>query len=169
MMELSFVLFAILIAMYVSYRWMRRKHSLLDSYDVAMNEFIKASDALLSDSDTPPSIIDLIKFMRERAADPESARSFLMHILVRRKEISRTPRIADIERMERTRPELARTLSLACSSAFLAISYNSELSGVVLRKLVLFDAKERTERSKELAESYREIEKSPHHDGLVPA
>ena len=123
-----------------------------------MEEFYSASNALLADPDTPVDVLNLLRFMNHKASRPDSAREFIRIVVKKRPLIARQTHIHSIENFLRGRPELSIQFSKACSTAFEALAYRSPFAGIFLRVFVIFDAREHSDRTKELAENYCALE-----------
>jgi hypothetical protein len=161
----------IILAMFIHARSVKWRERLLDVHASAMEEFYSAADVLIADDDTPSEMIEMIRFMNEKAPKPSSAREFLCAVIKRPTFIGRSsPMHTIMEKMQQRRPELASAFTRACSAAFEAIAYRSPLAGLVLRVLVIFDGREHGARTQELAENYCALEhQDKHHKDLVAA
>jgi hypothetical protein len=161
MMEGALVaIFALLAAMFFARRAKRNTHLMLQ-YEGCMNQFVEDAETLVNADETPIGVVDFVEFIAVKAADRSSAREFLWVLFRHRKELASGPTDQTtrmIAEFKGKNPQLGRVFSRAMASGLMAMTYNGGPIGTFVRHMVLFDAKEHTDRSQDLATSFREVE-----------
>jgi hypothetical protein len=153
--------FAFLAALWFAKRSKRNAH-LLQQYERCMNSFTEDAETIVKADETPEAVIDMVEFIARKTASRSSAREFLFVLLRHRSELASGPTGSTSQAMTEftaKNPELGHVLSRAMAAGLMAIMYNGGPIGTFVRRLVLFDAKQHEDRTRDLAASFRQIGK----------
>ena len=128
----------------------------------AAEEFYRNVGPLLKDADVPLEVIDLLSFLNRHITNRSLARMFLFFLLWRRRQPI-VPPSSSASALDEVvfpyymgqRKELLEFFVGACVAAIFAISYQSPLFGVLLRRLVFFDLDKHRDRAPDVVASLR--------------
>jgi len=166
MMASALIAVAAFIAAVLCAHRARRKLKLIRAYEDSMNSFFKDAETLLAAEETPAEVVDMLEFISNKASDPLAATEFLRVLLRRRREMAGGEEGAlsrAIAVFANANPRLGRVFGRAMARGLLAMTFRGGITGTLVRRLVLFDAKKHEDRTQDLATNFRQIEAyAPH-------
>ena len=128
-----------------------------NKFERAANVFYERIQPLIEDDDAPEAALDLLYFLNGQITNKSAARRLFLALLRRRGE----PQAPAAYKMStelnayyfENRKELGKRFGEACAAAIFAVSYQSPLFGLLVRRLVIFDVSRHKDRAAELAAS----------------
>lgn len=124
------------------------------------NRFYEELDLLLKDTSVPEAVLDLIDFLNRVVTDRSLARHIFFSLLLRRAYRDSAPVSTGFEEVVMSyylneRKELTNHFIGACVAAIFAVSYQSSIFGILLRRLVFFDLNKHRDRAPDVVASLR--------------
>src|SRR5579871_375910 len=122
------------------------------------DEFYKSVGPLLKDPNAPSKAIDLLDFLNSQITNRSLARQIFFALLWRRFRAhseGNVPPLVVSDYYADQRKDLLELFMAACVAGIFAISYQNQIFGLLLRRLVFFDLNGHRERAPEVLVSLK--------------